>query len=204
LRVVLARGRWGLGPPPWSACGATGVGEAPSPKRHVGCVHPRDLWGAGGGGDRSWRSWVLDAAWINAARGGAAARQKTLLPLRRPTSHADAHSPRGALGRGPLHPGRANNRPWGEASTRPHHASPRPPSTHRRPSETSPDTRRALQTMRSPMPANPHPITANPPRRSCDAIQRAVNARQRAGTPRRARPGGRRFAPSALHRTPQG
>jgi hypothetical protein len=50
LREVGAGSWWGLvGPPPRSVCGAMGVGEAPSLKRRVGCVHWRDLWGAGGG-----------------------------------------------------------------------------------------------------------------------------------------------------------
>jgi hypothetical protein len=107
-------GAWSQ-PPPRSVIGATGVGEAPLPKAPRGLVaSPRPLGapeGAGSvgggrgvstrwGGERGWWLWDLDAM-------GATRRKKTLLPLRRPTSCTNAHSPRGAFGRGLLDPGRA-------------------------------------------------------------------------------------------------
>jgi hypothetical protein len=62
-------------------------------------------------------------------------------PLRRPTRRANAHSPRGAFGRGLLDPRRSSDRTWGRRRRNPTNLPPQPPSIHHQPPRSPPTFR---------------------------------------------------------------
>jgi hypothetical protein len=120
-------GRWGfVAASPEVCCWRDRGWRGPLPKAPRGLCASSSLPAAPEGagivlGGRGGSTWC-----------GTRQRKKTLLPLRRPTGRASAHRARGASGRGPSNPGRANNRPRGRRLQNPTNLPPQPPSIHHR------------------------------------------------------------------------